>query len=263
MKKLFIILLLTFSNLAVSADNLLYDGDLVRVSVYGNPDLTTEAKISAAGMLNFPLIGELKVGGVSAPEAEQLISKRLIKEGFLKRAQVNLIVLQSSSQQVSILGQVMKPGKYSIEPGAKTLFDFIAISGGVSAKGSDVITIVRMGDSPSKRITVNIDELFLTADEQKINDANILMNANDVIYVPEAPVFYVYGQANRPGVYRYKSGMTVAQAISAGGGISTRGSERGIEISRRNSDGKLEHIDASLADTISANDLITIEESLF
>ncbi|VAW48582.1 hypothetical protein MNBD_GAMMA03-848, partial [hydrothermal vent metagenome] len=130
MKRLIFVLFLSFSTVVFAADNVLNDGDLVRVSVYGNPDLTTEAKVAASGMLNFPLIGEIKVGGLSAPETEQLIANRLMQEGYLRQAQVNVIVLQSSNQQVSILGQVMKPGKYSIESGAKTLFDFIALSGG-------------------------------------------------------------------------------------------------------------------------------------
>ena len=217
MKKLIFALLLSCSTAVLAVESVLDSGDVVRVSVYGNPDLTTEAKISASGMLNFPLVGELRVGGISAPEAERLIAERLMAEGFLKQAQVNLIVLQSKGQQVSVLGQVMKPGKYSIESGAKSLFDFIALSGGVSAKGSSEITILRMAETPPKRFSVNIDQLFLQSNVELTKGSNIEMIAGDIIYVPEAPVFYVFGEANRPGVYKYKPGMTVAQAISAGG----------------------------------------------
>ncbi len=263
MKKLMVALLLSFSTVVFAVDNVLDDGDLVRVSVYGNPDLATEAKISASGMLNFPLIGEVRVGGLSAPETEHLIANKLVSEGYLKQAQVNVIVLQSSNKQVSILGQVIKPGKYSIEPGAKSLFDFIALSGGVSAKGSSVITIIRMADNPPKRISVNIDQLFLKSSVDVVKRSNIEMIAGDIIYVPEAPVFYVFGEANRPGVYRYKPGMTVAQAISSGGGISTRGTDRGIEIDRRNEDGQLVKLSASLSSEILADDVVTIQERMF
>ena len=263
MKRLIMLLLFSFSTAVFSVDNVLDDGDLVRVSVYGNPDLATEAKVSASGLLNFPLIGEVKVGGLSAPETEQLIANRLMAEGYLKQAQVNVIVLQSNSQQVSILGQVMKPGKYSIESGSKTLFDFISLSGGVSAKGSSMITILRMADTPPKRFSVNIDQLFLKSSVEVVKQSNIKMIAGDIIYVPEAPVFYVFGQANRPGVYRYKPGMTVAQAISAGGGVSIRGTDRGIEIDRRNKEGKLVKLSASLSSEIMADDVVTIQERLF
>ncbi|MCF6345319.1 MAG: polysaccharide biosynthesis/export family protein [Thiomicrorhabdus sp.] len=263
MKKLIVALFLFFSTAVFAVDSVLDDGDMVRVSVYGNPDLMTEAKISASGMLSFPLIGEVKVGGLSAPETEQLIASRLVAEGFLKQAQVNVIVLQSSGQQVSVLGQVMKPGKYSIESGAKSLFDFIALSGGVSAKGSSVITILRMSENPPKRFSVNIDQLYLKSSVDVVKRSNIKMIAGDIVYVPEAPVFYVFGEANRPGVYRYKLGMTVAQSISAGGGISARGTVRGIEIDRRNEEGKLVKLSASLSSEILADDVIVIQERLF
>lgn len=263
MKRLIIALLLSFSTVVLAVENVLDDGDMVRVSVYGNPDLTTEAKVSASGMLNFPLIGEVRVGGLSAPETEQLIANRLISEGYLRQAQINVIVLQSNSQQVSILGQVMKPGKYSIESGAKSLFDFIALSGGVSAKGSSVVTILRVADNPPKRLSVNIEQLFLKSSVDIIKRVNIEMIAGDIIYVPEAPVFYLFGEANRPGVYRYKPGMTVAQAISSGGGISVRGTDRGIKIDRRKGDGTLVKLSASLSSEILADDLVTIQERLF
>jgi len=263
MKRLIIALLLSFSTAVFAVESVLDDGDMVRVSVYGNPDLTTEAKISASGRLSFPLIGEIPVGGLTAPETEQLIANRLMSEGFLKQAQVNVIVLQSKGQQVSILGQVMKPGKYSIESGSRSLFDFIALSGGVSAKGSSVITILRMAQTPPKRFSVDIDQLFLKSSVEMIKRSNIDMIAGDIIYVPEAPVFYVFGEANRPGVYKYKPGMTVAQAISSGGGISVRGTDRGIEIDRRKEDGTLVKLNASLSSEILDNDVVTIQERLF
>jgi polysaccharide export outer membrane protein len=262
-KKLLLILFMAFSTGAMAAENPLADGDLVRISVYGNPDLTTEVKVSAAGDINFPLIGEVRVAGLNPPQAEQLIAKRLVDDGFLRQAQINLIVLKSSGQQVSILGQVAKPGKYSIETGVKTLFDFIAISGGVSAKGSNVVTVIRMTETPPKRISVNVDKLFLQSNADEIKSANLDMQAGDIIYVPEAPVFYVYGEANRAGVYRFKSGMSVAQAIASSGGISARGTENGLVINRLDKTGNIQEIEATVTTTIEADDVVHIQESLF
>lgn len=263
MKNLLLILFLSFSTLLQAADNPINNGDLLRISVYGNPDLNTESKVSSFGEINYPLIGSVKLAGLSPPEAEQLISQRLVQDGFLKRAQVNVIVTQSSGKQVSILGQVAKPGKYSIETGAKTLFDFIAISGGVSARGSDFITIIRMNENPPKRITVNAKQLLLQSNANDINSANVQMTAGDIIYVPEAPVFYVYGQARSPGVFKFTPGMTLVQALSMAGGLSGRGTERGVEIQRRNEKGELVDIEATMSTIIFANDIVTIKESLF
>ena len=255
MKNLMIILFVFLSVGVQAADSLIDNGDLIRISVYGNPDLTTEVKVNESGAINYPLVGEVKVGGLTSSKAEQRISQRLIGDGFLKRAQVNIIVLQSSSQQVSVLGRVAKPGKYSIETGAKTLFDFVAISGGVSASGSDVITVMRMSENPPKRISVNINKLFLSSDVNKINSANILMEAGDIIYVPEEPVFYVYGEARSPGVFRFKPGMFIAQAISNAGGVSSRGTLKGLKINRQNQAGFLEVLDAELSTVILADDV--------
>ena len=263
MKNLFLILFLSFSTLLQAADNPINDGDFLRVSVYGNPDLTTEAKVSASGEINYPLIGAVKLGGLTPPEAEQLIGQRLVQDGFLKQAQVNIIVIQSSGKQVSILGQVAKPGKYSIETGAKTLFDFIAISGGVSAKGSDFITIIRMSEIPPKRISVNLKKLFLHSNADQINSVNMQMSAGDIIYVPEAPVFYVYGHARSPGVFRFTPNMTLLQALSMAGGLSGRGTENGLMIQRRNEDGQLVELEATMSSVIVADDIVTIQESLF
>jgi polysaccharide export outer membrane protein len=263
MKKLIVILFLMFSSSLIAADNVLNDGDLVRISVYGNPDLTTEVKVSAQGDINFPLIGEVSVMGFTASQAEKLISKKLIADGFLRQAQVNLIVLQSTGQQVSVLGQVAKPGKYSIETGSKTLFDFIALSGGVSAQGSDFMTIIRMSQNPPQRISVNIKKLFLQSNTDQINSANMQMQADDIIYVPEAPVFYVYGEARTPGVFRFTPGMTLVQALSMAGGLSARGTENGLQIQRRNQDGQLVEVEATMSTVIFADDIITVKESLF
>ncbi|WP_019555757.1 polysaccharide biosynthesis/export family protein [Thiomicrorhabdus arctica] len=263
MKNLLLILLLSFSTLLQAADNPINNGDLLRVSVYGNPDLTTEAKVSASGQINYPLIGTIKLAGLSPPEAEQLVSQRLVQDGFLKRAQVNIIVIQSSGKQVSILGQVGKPGKYSIETGAKTLFDFIAISGGISAKGSDFITIIRMNENPPKRISVNLKKIFLHSKTDQINSVNMQMRAGDIIYVPEAPVFYVYGEARSPGVFRYTSNMTLLQALSMAGGLSARGTDSGLRIQRRNESGQLVEMKANKSSVILADDIVTIQESLF
>jgi polysaccharide export outer membrane protein len=263
MKKIMLIMLCVFSTSVFAADNVLNDGDLVRMSVYGNPDLTTELKVTASGELNVPLIGQIMVKGLSATQAEQAISKKLIKDGYLKQAQVNLVVLQSVGQQVSILGQVAKPGKYSIETGAKTLFDFIALSGGVSANGSDFITVVRVSENPAQRMTFNLRELLLQANANQINSANVLMRADDIIYVPEAPVFYVYGEAKTPGVFRHKPRMTLLQALSMAGGLSNRGTENGLTIQRRNPEGQLLDVTATMSTEILEDDIVTIKESLF
>lgn len=253
-----VVLLFIYSNSSFAFESVIEKGDVLKVLVYGNPDLTIEDKVSAKGEINIPLIGSIKVSGMSPYDAEQKIVYKFVHEGFLKKAQVNIIVVLSRGRQVSVLGQVVNPGKYTIEPGTKTLFDFIAISGGVSAKGSDLITVIRTAENPPKRFSFNVSDLLLGLSTEKISIANMDMQAGDVVYIPEAPVFYVYGEVNRPGVYRLKRGMTVIKAMSSAGGLSAKGTDRNLEIIRKH-----QEMEVNLLDPVLAGDVIIVKESLF
>ena len=78
-----------------------------------------------------------------------------------------------------------------------------------------------------------------------------------------APVFYIYGEVQRAGTYRLEPNTSVMHAISVGGGITARGTERGLKINRRAADGTLTKIDAQLGDPVRADDIIYVSESLF
>ena len=97
------------------AEHTLGPGDVIRVSVYQNPDLALETRISEQGQISFPLIGTVALGGLSTPAAEQRIAKMLRDGGFVLKPQVNVSLVQVRSAQVSILGQVGKPGRYPID----------------------------------------------------------------------------------------------------------------------------------------------------
>ena len=96
------------------AETILGVGDVVRISVYQNPDLTVEARISENGQINFPLIGNVLIGGSTIGVAEQKIAKLLRDGGFVLRPQVTVQVTTIRSNQISILGQVTKPGRYPV-----------------------------------------------------------------------------------------------------------------------------------------------------
>jgi polysaccharide export outer membrane protein len=115
------------------AEVVLGPGDVVKASVYGSPDLAIETRVSEGGSMTFPLLGEVQVGGLSTQQAEKKIGGLLEKGGYLKKAQVNLLITTLASQQVSVLGQVNRPGRYPVE-GKRKVLDLLAIAGGVNAK---------------------------------------------------------------------------------------------------------------------------------
>lgn len=239
------------------AEYLLGPGDLVRIAVYGNPDLGTETRVTQGGTLTFPLLGEVAVGGSSVVQSEKKIASLLEEGGFVKKAQVNIVVLQFTSQQISILGDVLKPGRYPLER-TSSLVEVLALAGGISPNGSDIVTILSQSEGKTIKYDYDLPDLL-----RKGKGVNIKIYTDDIVYVPHAPMFYIYGEVQRPGSFRLERNMTVAQALATGGGLTMRGTERGLRIKRRNTDGVLETIDTQAGDLLHADDVVFVRESLF
>lgn len=313
-------------------------GDVVRITVFNSPDLSLETRVSEADSISFPLIGEVKIGGISTFSAEKKIADMLEKGGFIKKPQVNILVTQFQSKLVSVLGsvtkpgryplerttnladllalvggvtpdgsdlvtvtnatgkteydlqkivgkpdglksiilsggevvfvhsrdisvmgQVLKPGKYAVVGGVRTVADFLSVAGGINPTGSDTITVTTVREGKINRFDVDVDSLFRTGD----NTANIELASGDSIYVPHAPMFYIYGEVQRPGSYRIERGMTVMQALAQGGGPTLRGTERNMKLNRKNAKGEVMQLRPALTDSVQQDDVIHVQESLF
>ena len=242
---------------AFSADMPLGPGDMLRISVYGSPDLSLETRVSESGKITYPLIGEIDVGQLTVATAQARIAALLANGGYVKRPQVNIVVTSVQSQQVSVLGNVNKPGRYPLE-GRRNVVDMLALAGGINADGAETVLLVRERDGKPMQETVDLDSLMHS------NVASAYdMRAGDVLYVARAPRFYIYGEVQRPGVYRLERNMTVVQALSTGGGLNVRGTERGLKIRRRGADGRMATYDAKLDDPLQVDDVVYVKESLF
>ena len=235
------------------------EGDSVRITVFQNPDLTTDARVSQRGTISFPLVGEVTVAGLTPAAAEARIA-RLLEDGrFVLKPQVSLNVTRVRSRQVTVLGQVARPGRYPLEDPTSGVTDLIALAGGIVPGGDENVIVVTSRDGRTQREEVNVEGIVRRGDVS----AELQLGNGDTIYVQRAPVFYIYGEVSRAGAYRLEPAMTVMQAIALGGGITPRGTERGLKIRRRGSDGSFQTIEASLTDTLRANDVVYVNESLF
>lgn len=243
---------------AMAADVPLGPGDVVKISVFGNDDLSLETRISEAGSISFPLIGEVKVGGLSSGQAENKIAGMLEQGGFIRNPQVNILVSDMQSQQVSVLGQVNKPGRYPVD-GKRNLTDMLALAGGLNEEAGDNIVLMRTRDGKTTKETIDLDKMMSSPDPA----SNPQMMAGDSLYVERAPHFYIYGEVQKPGSYKLERNMIVLQALSAGGGLSLRGTERGIRIKRRDANGELHVINASHDELLKPDDIVYVKESLF
>lgn len=235
-------------------------GDVVRITVYQNPDLTIEsARINELGQIKFPLIGDVTIGGGTATAGEQKIAKLLRDGGFVLKPQVTIQVGQIRSNVMSILGQVGKPGRYPIESVDARVSEMIAAAGGVVPGGADVVTLV--GTRNGKPIKLDIDLPAILQSGQAALDVPV--ENGDIIYVDRAPNFYIYGEVQRPGAFRLERGMTLMQALAQAGGLTLRGTERGITVNRRDANGKVSTIALHMNDPIVRDDVVYVKESLF
>ncbi len=335
--KYFLALVLSLFSLCSYADYTLGAGDYVRVTVYGDADLQRETRVSEGGVLTLPLVGEVKVGGLTTIETEKRIAEQLKKGGFIANPQVSVLVLEFMSKTVSILGGVLKPGRYPVTR-PSDVKDMIAEAGGITPDGSEIITVIK-GDKraefdlreiitqPSKlddtmvtggetiyvgardvavigqlsrpgkygiqgglrkisdflaqaggandaagetlfyttnasgsavTTELNIDQLF----KSPASEINKEVYPGDVIYVPVAPQIYIYGEVQRPGMYKIDKNMTVMQAIAKAGGLSVRGTQRSVKLHRKNAKGEIDKLKPELSDSLQDEDVLFIEESL-
>lgn len=233
-------------------------GDVLKIIVYGNPDLTLETKVNESGNITFPLIGEITIGGLSPSAAEKMIADLLEHQGFLKKPQVTILTTTLYNQQISVLGHVRNQGRYTIE-GQRSLTDVLAMAGGISPDGGNTVTLIRAENGQFVKKEINLLSIFQSGNM----NLNPVIHGGDLIYVAIAPRFYIYGEVQRPGFYRLEPNTTVVQALSTGGGLNQRGTERGVRIQRRDADGILQVIKVKPDDLVQPDDVVYIQESLF
>jgi polysaccharide biosynthesis/export protein len=241
-----------------SPDYVLGAGDVVRVAVFQSPDLTLETRVTETGTITYPLLGSVKLGGLSVAKAEDVIARGLRDGNFIKQPQVTLVVMQVRGNQVSVLGMVNRPGRFPIDVTGMRLSELLALAGGVAAGGSDMVTL--SGTRAGKAWRAEVDMPALLARGQ---GEDPIVNNGDVIFVDRMPTIYIYGEVQRPGAVRLERDMSVMQALAAGGGLTQRGTEKGLRVHRKAGDGKLLASQPALDDRLQDGDVLFVRESLF
>jgi polysaccharide biosynthesis/export protein len=191
-------------------------GDLIEISVYGVPDLSTKVRISGSGDVYLPLIDYVHLASLTTDEAQELIQKRLEDGGFVRGPHVSIFVNESASQAITLVGEVAHPGAYPAI-GERRLFDLISAAGGLTDKAGRNVTIEHRGD-PGQKV-----ELQLAANMAEDTQDNVDVFPGDTIIVSRAGIVYVVGDVNRPSGFRIEDNtLTVLKALAlVGGGTRT------------------------------------------
>lgn len=197
-------------------------GDLLHVTVMSEPELEQHVRVLDSGDVNLPLIGDVHVSGLDPARAEAAIAKRYLDENFLKHPSVSVFVEQYATQPVSVLGQVVKPGTYTITA-PRTLLDLLAMAGGLTALADRHIMVERAPGAKQREVRV-----FLSNRSDDALLANVMIEPGDTILVPKAGVVYVLGDVRRPGGYpmQNESRMTVLEAIAMAAGVNRTADEK-------------------------------------
>jgi polysaccharide export outer membrane protein len=235
-------------------------GDTISVQVYGQPDMNSTVYVGDNGAVSLPLVGAVKVAGLSPVEAATHIEQALKEGQYLVDPHVTVAVVLSRSQRVSVIGEVKTPGRYPLDPGSSVL-DVLALAGGPTDLAAETGFVVRQDPQGSEVRLPFATRTTVDANGTGLSQPSL--RAGDSINVPRAEHYYVYGEVAAPNMYKLETGMTVIQAITRAGGITLRGSEHRIEITRTAADGSRKVLHAKPNDPVQANDVVRVKESLF
>ena len=173
----------TVDSFAGKSEYRLQPTDVITITVHGQPDLTTKTRITADGYISFPLLGKVSVVGDTVPDLEQKL-KILLEKDYLVNAEVLVFIEEYNSRQVSVIGEVKTPGKYTL-PGEKemTLMQAIAMAGGFT-KFADLTKtkVMRFENGKKKTIVINVKSITERGDKDK----DITLQAEDIVVVPES-----------------------------------------------------------------------------
>ena len=219
------------ANVPVSTSTKLGPGDLIELSVYGVPDLSTKVRISNSGDVYLPLVDYVHIADLTTDEAQELIEKRLDQGAFVRNPHVTLFVDESASQAITMIGEVSHPGAYPAI-GERRLFDLISAAGGLTDRAGRNVTIVRR-NNPKDKV-----EIHLASNLAEDTEHNVEVQPGDTIIVSQAGIIYVVGDVNRPSGFAVQDdNLTVLKALALAGGQTRTSSLNGTKILRQTPSG--------------------------
>jgi polysaccharide export outer membrane protein len=234
--------------------------DQLSITVFEESELTGKYRVDSDGWFSFPLLERVRAAGRTVSELQATLTA-LLANGFLKNPQVRVEIDQYKSQSVFVSGEVRAPGKILMSGNSMTLLEALAQAGSPTQSASNEITVTRRDEAAD-----SAEPTFIRVNRRDLEVGragyDILLRDGDIINVPPAKRFYIAGQVRNPGFYVLEPGMSVQQAIALAGGLTERGSNRGI-IATRIVNGKAADVAVKLEDAVEPNDTLNIRQRFF
>ncbi len=197
------------------SDYLLGAGDLLQVTVFESKKLNATVRVSSRGHITLPLLGQVKVKGLTAREAEiQIENGYRVK--YIKDPHVTVFVEEHMSQRVTLVGQFKQPGTYEY-PSRQTLLDVMALAGGLTDNAGNMVQVRRHAARPGEPnvLVIDLDQLI----KKGQTNLNVDINGGDIIFAPEAGHFFVDGAVRRAGSYPIREKLGLREALATAGGM--------------------------------------------
>ena len=224
---------------------LIGEGDLLQISVFEAKELDKAVRVNSRGFISLPLVGEVKVSGLTAIEAEEKIEE-MYERRFIKDPHVSIFVEEQISQRITLVGEFKKPGSYDYLSNQR-LLDGIALGGGLGERAGQIVQVrrTRYVQGEPNTFIVDLDRLIKEGNVE----LNIRLNGGDVLFIPEAGIYFVDGAVRRPGAYPIKHKTVVQEGLVEAGGFQTYAKKDRIKLLRMTEIGERKIIDIDLSKT--------------
>jgi len=191
-------------------------GDFLDVSEFHTPEFRSAVRVAADGSVSLPFVGSINIVGLSEQQTSAIIEKALFDHGILLHPQVSVLITSAVGQDVSVLGEIIRPGVYPYTVHHR-LLDLISSASGLSSNAGRLVTIYHRNDSHTAHLFV----LDPSGVETKV-EHNPELAPGDTIQVSRAGLVYVIGDVVRPGGFAVDpvQGLTVVQALSLAWGAT-------------------------------------------
>jgi polysaccharide export outer membrane protein len=209
-------------------------GDLFDLTVFDVPELVLKVRVDSSGEVSLPLLGDLKLAGMTVRDSQRLIARELVARQLVRDPQVSLFIEEFATQGITVYGEVNTPGVYPLM-GPHRLYDAISMAGGLTMKAGRTVTILHAGhrDHP---------EVITLSNETSIGRADVRIYPGDTIIVSKTGVVYVLGEVNKPGAFLLENNtsMSLLKATALAGGTTKVASLKNALILKESPQGPVE-----------------------